>query len=95
MKLESIEDEQGGLVITGCRSNGRLLVRNRLGIKICGTDLEAQTVTPSQPAHCLFHVRSEQPRNSMCHMIDLELRHLIETTRARFVEFTYKVSFTA
>ncbi|GJJ15396.1 hypothetical protein Clacol_009672 [Clathrus columnatus] len=43
--LESVEDEQGGLVIMGCRSNNRIL-----------------TVTPNQPAHCLFHVRSEQPR---------------------------------
>lgn len=74
---------------------GYLYVIGLEQIRICGTDLEEQTVTPSQPAHCLFHVRSEQPRNSMCHMIDLELRHLIETTRARFVEFTYKVSFTA
>lgn len=45
VKLESVEDEQGGLTITGCRPNDRLL-----------------TITPSQSAHCLFRVQSQQPR---------------------------------
>ncbi|KAF8507495.1 trafficking protein particle complex subunit 10 [Gautieria morchelliformis] len=52
VRLDSIDDAQGGLVITGCRPAKRVPV----------------TVTPTQPAHFLFRIDSDSPRSAYVSM---------------------------
>ncbi|KAF8529300.1 trafficking protein particle complex subunit 10 [Hysterangium stoloniferum] len=52
VQLETIDDEQGSLVVTGCRSE-------KLGVL---------TVTPVQPAHFLFRIESKEPRKARASM---------------------------